>query len=150
MPEGFYRAQGPRRSCYFLSMQILYLCTNWNWNSPVLATFQWLSSTRSSLLFLKKLVLTKNLVSNYRPISYLSFLSKLTERIILVRLNDYLSSNSLLDLKQSIRLHQTPLQRSSACLFIQETGLWCCQPSASFLLIFPCLFWPGSVGDAYD
>src|SRR6218665_2351125 len=35
--------------------------------------------------------------SNYRPISNLSFLYKLTERIILARLNDYLSSNSLLN-----------------------------------------------------
>src|SRR6218665_818056 len=39
--------------------------------------------------------------SNYRPISNLSFLSKLTERIVLARLNDYLSSNSLLNPHQS-------------------------------------------------
>lgn len=31
------------------------------------------------------------------PISNLSFLAKLTERIVLARLNDYLSSNSLLN-----------------------------------------------------
>src|SRR6218665_3754985 len=41
--------------------------------------------------------LDKENPSNYRPISNLSFLSKLTERIVLARLDDYLSSNSLLN-----------------------------------------------------
>src|ERR1700733_5174853 len=50
---------------------------------------------------LKKSNLDKENVSNYRPISNLSFLSKLTERIVLARLNDYLSSNSLLNPHQS-------------------------------------------------
>src|SRR6218665_3128187 len=45
--------------------------------------------------------LNKENQSNYRPISNLSFLSKLTERIVLPRLNDYLSSNSLLNPHQS-------------------------------------------------
>src|SRR6218665_1545078 len=47
---------------------------------------------------LKKASLDKENLSNYRPISNLSFLSKLTERIVL---NDYLSSNSLLNPHQS-------------------------------------------------
>ena len=54
---------------------------------------------------LKKANLDKENPSNYRPmmapISNLSFLSKLTERIVLARLNDYLSSNSLLNPRQS-------------------------------------------------
>src|SRR6218665_3059016 len=50
---------------------------------------------------LKKANLVKENLSNYRPISNLSFLSKLTERIVLARLNDYLSSNSLLNPHQS-------------------------------------------------
>src|SRR6218665_66483 len=50
---------------------------------------------------LKKANLDKENLSNYRPISNLSFLSKLTERIVLARLNDYLSSNSLLNPHQS-------------------------------------------------
>src|SRR5688572_17356964 len=50
---------------------------------------------------LKKANLDKENLSNYRPISNLSFLSKLTERIVLTRLNDYLSSNSLLNPHQS-------------------------------------------------
>jgi len=50
---------------------------------------------------LKKSNLDKENLSNYRPISNLSFLSKLTERIVLARLNDYVSSNSLLNPHQS-------------------------------------------------
>src|SRR6218665_3155979 len=50
---------------------------------------------------LKKANLDKENLSNYRPISNLSFLSKLTERIVLARLNDYLPSNSLLNPHQS-------------------------------------------------
>src|ERR1043165_3893475 len=50
---------------------------------------------------LKKANLDKETLSNYRPISNLSFLSKLTERIVLTRLNEYLSSNSLLNPHQS-------------------------------------------------
>src|SRR6218665_3201437 len=46
---------------------------------------------------LKKVNLGKENLSNYRPISNLSFLSKLTGRIVLARLNNYLSSNSLLN-----------------------------------------------------
>src|SRR6218665_3275750 len=49
----------------------------------------------------KKANIDKENLSNYRPISNLSFLSKLTERIVRARLNDYLSSNSLLNPHQS-------------------------------------------------
>jgi len=38
---------------------------------------------------------------NYRPISHLSFLSKLTERVNKLRLADYLSTNNLLNSFQS-------------------------------------------------
>src|SRR6218665_535938 len=47
------------------------------------------------------LSLDKENLSNYRPISNLSFLSKLTERNVLARINEYLSSNSLLNPHQS-------------------------------------------------
>src|SRR6218665_485712 len=40
-------------------------------------------------------------LSNYRPVSNLSFISKLTEHIVLSRINDYLTSNSLLNPHQS-------------------------------------------------
>src|SRR6218665_761379 len=50
---------------------------------------------------LKKANLDKENLSNYRPISHLSFLSKLTERIVLARLHDYVSSNSFLNPHQS-------------------------------------------------
>src|SRR6218665_3018848 len=50
---------------------------------------------------LKKPSLDKALLSNYRPISNLSFLSKLSERVVLSRLKGYLTSNNLLNPNQS-------------------------------------------------
>jgi len=50
---------------------------------------------------LKKPALDKESLSNYRPISNLSFLSKLTERIVLQRLSVHLSSNDLFNYHQS-------------------------------------------------
>jgi hypothetical protein len=58
---------------------------------------------------LKKSNLDKEDLSNYRPISHLSFLSKLTERIVKVRLVDHLSTNNLINSFQSayIKHHST-------------------------------------------
>src|SRR6218665_335220 len=66
---------------------------------------------------LKKSNLDKENLSNYRPISNLSFLSKLTERIVLARLNDYVSSNSLLNPHQSgfTKHHSTETLLVSLC-----------------------------------
>ena len=50
---------------------------------------------------LKKNNLDKEDISNYRPISRLSFLSKLTERVVKNRLTAHLSSNDLLNSFQS-------------------------------------------------
>jgi len=50
---------------------------------------------------LKKYNLDKEDLSNYRPISQLSFLSKLTERVVKPRLTHHLSSNHLLNTFQS-------------------------------------------------
>ena len=50
---------------------------------------------------LKKPNLDKNSLSNYRPISNLSFLSKLTERVVKNRLSEHLQQNSLLNSFQS-------------------------------------------------
>jgi len=49
----------------------------------------------------KKSYLDKDDLGNYRPISHLSFLSKLTERVVKLRLADYLSTNNLLNSFQS-------------------------------------------------
>src|SRR6218665_310623 len=92
----------------------------------LLATSQWLSSTHSSLL--QKPNLDKENLSNYRPISNLSFLSKLTWRIVLSRLNDYLSSNSLLN-PPPIWLQETLPQNLCLSLCIRR------QPLASLLLM---------------
>ena len=44
---------------------------------------------------LKSLQLDSDLFNSYRPVSLLSFVSKLTERVVHTRVNDYLSSNNL-------------------------------------------------------
>lgn len=50
---------------------------------------------------LKKPGLDKESLSNYRPISNLSFVSKLTERVVLQRLSVHLASNDLFNKHQS-------------------------------------------------
>ena len=55
----------------------------------------------SVLPLLKKYNLDREDLSNYRPISHLSFLSKLTERVVKIRLTQHLSSNNLLNKFQS-------------------------------------------------
>ena len=66
---------------------------------------------KSSLVrpYLKKANLDKEELGNYRPISNLSFLSKLTERIVKARLTNHLSSNALLNSFQSAytKFHST-------------------------------------------
>ena len=45
--------------------------------------------------FLKKPSLDKNVMENFRPISNLSFISKLTERVVLKRFTDHILRNNL-------------------------------------------------------
>jgi hypothetical protein len=58
---------------------------------------------------LKKSNSDKNELSNYRPISHLSFLSKLTERVVKSRLTDFLTEHKLLNSFQSAytKFHST-------------------------------------------
>ena len=44
---------------------------------------------------LKKVTLDPNLYQNYRPVSNLSFLSKIIEKLVAKRLTDYLTVNKL-------------------------------------------------------
>jgi len=57
----------------------------------------------------KKSNLDKDDLGNYRPISHLSFLFKLAERVVKLRFADYLSTNNLLNSFQSayIKHHST-------------------------------------------
>ena len=50
---------------------------------------------------LKKMSLDPDDLKNYRPVSNLSFLSKVLERIVLSQLNKYLNHNNLLSPLQS-------------------------------------------------
>ena len=58
---------------------------------------------KQSIIFplLKKFTLDKEQLSNYRPISNLSLISKIIEHIVKSRLTDYLSLNNLLNPHQS-------------------------------------------------
>ena len=58
---------------------------------------------------LKKPSLDKENLSNYCPISHLSYLSKLTEKIVKTRLTEHLTNNNLLNPFQSayIKSHST-------------------------------------------
>ena len=49
--------------------------------------------TATVVHLLKKSNLNKDDLSNYRPISHLSFPSKLTEKVVQSRLTDFLSAN---------------------------------------------------------
>ena len=73
-------------------------------------------STISPLL--KKSGLDKDQMSNYRPISNMSLISMIIERIVKVRLTDHLSSNNLLNPHQSAycKHHST----ETALLYIHD------------------------------
>ena len=65
---------------------------------------------------LKKANLDKEDLSNYRPISHLSFLSKLTERVVKLRLTEFLSNNNLLNSFQSAYIkHHSKQCHSHSC-----------------------------------
>ena len=67
---------------------------------------------------LKKPNLDRNLLKNYRPVSNLSFISKLIEKVVAKQLNNYIDSEGLSNVNQSTyrRLHST----ESALLKIQN------------------------------
>ncbi len=63
---------------------------------------------------LKKPDLDKDDLSNYRPITNLSFVSKILERIAAYQLDQYLSADSLLSPSQFATVLFTRLYRSSS------------------------------------
>ena len=67
---------------------------------------------------LKKPNLDRNLLKNYRPVSNLSFISKLIKKVVAKQLNNYIDSEGLSNVNQSTyrRLHST----ESALLKIQN------------------------------
>ena len=62
---------------------------------------------------LKKMSLDLNLYKNYRPVSNLSFLSKIIEKLVAKRLNDYLTINNL----------HSPMQSAYRAFHSVETAL---------------------------
>jgi len=78
----------------------------------------------SVIPLLKKYNLDKGDLSNYRPISLLSFLSKLTEWVVKQRLTHHLSSNHLLNSFQSAYTHSSPFHwiHASFCSWPHHQG----------------------------
>ena len=70
---------------------------------------------KKALVFplLKKSTLNSDEFKNYRPVSNLSYVSKLIERIVAARLNEHLSHNNLLE----------PMQSAYRCFHSTETAL---------------------------
>ena len=60
---------------------------------------------------IKKSTLDKNILKNYRPVSNLSFISKITEKIVASRFKKHLLENSLHEPKQSA--YRSPQHRDS-------------------------------------
>ena len=62
---------------------------------------------------LKRPYLDKDTLNNYRPITNLSLIFKITKRIVKSRLNEHLSSNSLYNPNQSVytKYHSTETTR---------------------------------------
>ena len=72
---------------------------------------------------IKKLILDCEIFKNYRPVSNLSFVSKLIDRIVCVQLVDNLKENDLYEIFQSTyrQLHST----ETALLRVQnDSKLW--------------------------
>ena len=68
-----------------------------------LASSKFPTSFKSSIVtpILKKISLDPSIISNYRPLSNLSFLSKILEKAIYLQLSNFLLSNNLLPSTQS-------------------------------------------------
>ena len=114
------------------------------------------STLKSSIIspLLKKSSLNKEDLSNYHPIVNLSFISKLTEKIVKKRLLDHLTSNSLLNPFQYVytkfystkttllSLHDhfimtSPCNKSPAFVFLIYQLPLILLTSPSYFIIFP-------------
>ena len=84
-------------------MQICYSSTITNIIKLSMSTGVFLDQFKNCSVhpLLKKSNLDKENLSNYRPISHLSYLSKLTERLVKNRLADHLNENNLMNSFQS-------------------------------------------------
>lgn len=99
---------------------------------------------------LKKQGLDKEVLKNYRPVSNLSFISKVLEKVINSRLEDHLQSNNLHDRQQSayrahhstetalLRVHYviTSALDKGMCVCSVDAGIicsiWCYRPHYSY------------------
>ena len=83
---------------------------------------------------LKKPGLDKEVLSNYRPVSSLSFLSKLIERLVVRCLDNFLASHSLIDPFQSA--YKTGLSTETALVRLHNDLSVGCQENRATCVIF--------------
>ena len=129
------------RSCSFESFD---RCSSWDPAMLVhivklsLSSGFFPDSLKSAIVkpLLKKYTLNPDCFKNYRPVSNLSFLSKVIEKVLAVRLFDYMRNNDLLEPMQSaysvIALRQPCLKfRTTSCLTLTKVGVfsWLCWTS---------------------
>ena len=69
---------------------------------------------------LKKPSLDRNILKNYRPVSNLSFISKLIEKVVAKQLNEFISHEGLLDVNQSAYKSSHSTATETALLKIQN------------------------------
>ena len=74
-------------------------------NSLQSSNFPEIYKTALVIPLIKKPDLDKNILKNYRPVSNLSFLSKILEKIVMSQLKNYLSTNNLFPIYQSAYRH---------------------------------------------
>ena len=65
---------------------------------------------------LKKSSLDKNVLKNYRPVSNISYLSKLLEKLVCAEINDHLASNNLLEEYQSAYRQRHSTETALLCV----------------------------------
>ena len=59
---------------------------------------------------------TKNVLKNYRPVSNISYLSKLMEKLVCAEINDHLASNNLLEEYQSAYRQRHSTETALLCV----------------------------------
>jgi len=85
---------------------------------------------------IKKPTLDKDEISNYLPISNLSLISQIIERVVKSRLSDHLTSNNLVNPHQSAYCKHRSTE--TALIYIHDTWFECLHDSSYLMCLFVC------------
>ena len=84
-------------------------------------------------LLLKKHYLDSDIFNNFRPVSNLTFLSKLIEKVIASRMVAYLQDNSIMQKFQSV--YKTKHSTETALLKVYNDVMLCIDQGEGFILV---------------